>query len=147
MLHADYEWILAKSRTDLMQNIEWRWNLIHYITAQLQIIGGFIIGIILVLVLIIANPLSSLIAFLFLGSISIILFGVVKRKIDSMAEHQAALRKSMFNTVRNSLNGIKDIFISKSESHFLDQFQSTHALVCQENRKIDFYFSNAHCYS
>ena len=124
MLHADYEWLLLNKRTDLIKNLEWRAELEAYLEAILSAISEGMVTFLLCLLVVIATPLDGLIFLGLTGLLTSMVFRSVGRKIDRAAIDRTKIRLEVFGIIRITLNGIKDVFISKSKSLFWRNFHN-----------------------
>ena len=122
ILHSNYEWILSRKRSELIQTVEWRIHIGIYMISLMSLVSEAVVSIALLAALFINDPITGLVSVSVLGGIGFSLFHVLKKSIDKAALYSAEIEKDIFETVRNILNGIRDILISKSEIHYLNQF-------------------------
>ena len=106
ILHSNYEWILSRKRSELIQTVEWRIYIGNYMIALMSLVSEAVVSITLLVALFINDPITGLVSVSVLGGIGFSLFHVLKKSIDKAALSSAELEKNIFETVRNILKTV-----------------------------------------
>ncbi|MGI9255930.1 MAG: ABC transporter ATP-binding protein [Salinispira sp.] len=120
LLHAEYEAVLLHNRSEIVQNIEWRNYVRTYLTAFILMLGELSVVILITIGLIAANPVTSLLLFVLIGLGSLLIVMLLKRVTERVSQKVTTLSGSVFTDLRHSINGLKEILISRSEQPTLD---------------------------
>jgi len=123
-LSLPYSYFLNHNSADLGKNIltETHYLAGGFLLAVLNIIEGFVISTILFIMLIVVNPLMTLITLLLLGSIYIFIYLIFSKKLKSSGKQRLEKNKARFKSVNEATGGIKFTKILGKEIYFLGDF-------------------------
>jgi HlyD family secretion protein len=140
--YISQEWLYhSKSNTsEYLQKISSETNRVaQSIILQVLLSNAKIItGVLLIISLTIYNPLTSIICFLFFGTIYALMFKLVKSRLLNHGYNQSNTLKSMFKIVSESFIGIKEAIIYGNQRKYFDNFAKIGDNFSNSTGKITF---------
>lgn len=122
-LNRDYQWHLGKNSADIVQTMQWRVYLGRFfVTPVLKIVSEIIVLIFLVVALLWIQPFVSLLFFLIQGGASFIFYHKLRRNLDLKSEACKERERTISREVTKAVHGFKDVRISGTERHFINDF-------------------------
>lgn len=103
------------------------------LTATLNLLANFLLGISLLILMLFANPFFVLMGFTLLGSLVGASIYFTKNKINTIGKENEKEYKNFYKNTDESFKSIKDIQISKVSNYFIDRFVKTQNTVSHHN--------------
>ena len=136
-LNRTYEFHLHQNSAKLLSNT---------ITETMQFSVGFTAAVFLLLndiliislifaVLILVEPYAAIMAFIFFGGMSLLLFTKSKARAASWGETRQQKERQRIKSAQQGFNGIKDIKLYGRENIFIDQYQKETHISLEAGRK------------
>ena len=119
-LRLPYAFHLRRSSSELVrnsyQNLE---NLAHQgFLAAILVVAELILVVGLAVVMLVVAPLATIVAVLIVGSAALLLLRVVQPRLQQLGLKAQESRKRALGSLQQSLHGIRDIKVLRSEDHF-----------------------------
>ncbi len=123
-LYQPYEWYLNKHTSDLGKSVLAEVTQVTngVIIPLMTLFSKLIVVILLLTLLIVTEPLLALIIGLAFGSTYIIIFLMLRNKIDVLGRARSESIKLRFRSLADALGGIKDLKARGVEQYFLEKF-------------------------
>lgn len=123
-IYKPYEYFFKKNTAELQRNIN---ELVKSVTqgvfmTGLSLLTEIITIICILILLLIIDPISSVVIILVLGGFVVLLYTLLKGKLDKSAKKNNTFGIRMVKLVNEGLGGIKDIKVLGREGSFLSDF-------------------------
>jgi ATP-binding cassette subfamily C protein len=124
-LRAPYTFHLQRNTAELLRNTNQDTTaaVIYVFTPGLLLVMEALVVLSLITLLVLVEPLISLLAFAVLGGSSFLFWTMVRRRTRELGLLQQQERRWMIQTVNEGLGGIKDAKVLNRESHFLAAYR------------------------
>lgn len=132
-LHKPYDWHLQQNSADLIQVVNWRTYVgRNFVTPTLNILSESCVLLALLLSLLIIEPFIFLLFFIVQGGATYFFYKKLKRNLDKNASLCKEKDRIINREVTKAIHGYKDVKITSSAPHFMNQFDS-HAVSYARN--------------
>lgn len=132
-LHKPYDWHLQQNSADLIQIVNWRTYVgRNFVTPSLNILSESFVLLALLLSLLFIEPLIFLLFVVFQGGATFFFYKKLKRNLDQNASICKEKDRAINREVTKAIHGYKDVKITATTSHFMNQFDS-HAVSYARN--------------
>jgi ATP-binding cassette, subfamily B, bacterial PglK len=133
-LYQPYTFFLNRNSSELLKNILGEVNTLVTGTLMplLELITSVAVTMLIVAMLVIADPLLALITFLAIGTIYGGIYVITKRYLNTLGERRLESNRLRYKKVSESLGGIKDVKVLGREAYYLKDY----APASVENAKV-----------
>ncbi|MDX9710624.1 MAG: ABC transporter ATP-binding protein, partial [Trichloromonas sp.] len=132
-LHKPYGWHLQQNSADLIQIINWRTYVgRNFVTPTLNILSESCVLVALLLSLLLIEPLIFLFFVVVQGGATYFFYKKLKRNLDKNASLCKEKDRIINREVTKAIHGYKDVKITATAPHFMNQFDS-HAVSYARN--------------
>lgn len=123
LLHLPYKWHLMRNSSDLVTAVAWRKFMgRHFFYPCLMILNNILMVSIMLTALFIIQPVVSICVVVVLGTVSVFIYKVIKKKVDKTATIAKDYELSINKETTMAVHGIKDVKITAMEDHFATRF-------------------------
>lgn len=123
-LSLPYSYFLNHNSADLGKNILSETDQLTggFLMAVLNIVEGGVIATVLFFMLIIVNPVMTLITLALLGSIYVLIYLIFSKKLKSAGKQRIEKNRARYKSVGEALGGIKFTKVLGKEEYFLENY-------------------------
>ncbi|RJP85526.1 MAG: ABC transporter ATP-binding protein [Desulfobacteraceae bacterium] len=122
-LHGPYEWLLSKNPADLIQSIQLRVQVGHFIRAALKVLSDILVVSIMLAAVFSIAPLLSLPVIIITGLLSYFIFTRTRNYLDRISRQVKDYLLLINRQVYKAINGIKDIRVGGRENLFVNHYR------------------------
>ena len=128
-LCGPYLFHLRRDPTELLKNIRVEVPLMfnQVIIPLFTVASEAMVGVVIVGLLVMIEPIPALVAAGFLGGVTSIFYRSIRRRIGELGEREQKYRTEMFQWVGRGLAGFKEITVLGRQRFFVDSFAKTSA--------------------
>jgi ABC-type multidrug transport system fused ATPase/permease subunit len=125
-LAGPYEFILHRNPSALVVTvIDEAWRLVGFVLLPLlQVAGRACVVILVVVLMLAADPLLGMIVTTILGSAYVILYFAVRGRLSRLGEASASSLHARYRAVQEAIGGIREIKLFQGERLFLSRFEA-----------------------
>lgn len=130
-------WHSKQNSSDLIQAVGWRTFFgSQIVRSALTLLSDSTLCLLLLCVLFVVEPVTTSIAILLLGSASVAIHHLVKKRLDSIALSVREKKLSSARIVMRSLQGVKDVKVFSRGGKFISSFQGEVEDLAVLNAKV-----------
>jgi ATP-binding cassette, subfamily B, bacterial PglK len=128
-LRADYLFHVNSNSSELIRNIKTEIPLIfsRVLAGVINILSDTVLLVGIVAVLLIFDPLTTIIGFVTLGFINLLFFKSIKHKIKILGEVRQAQEAESYKWINQSLGGIKELKVLDRIKYFINKSSDSYA--------------------
>lgn len=120
LMYRPYEWHLYQNTSDLILAFEWRRYFgVHFIYPVLQMLADGFIIVLMLMVLLWVNPLSSMAIITFLGGMASLIFLSVRHILNKNTQACSEYQQSANRLVTTCIHGVKDVKVFGKQQFFI----------------------------
>ena len=122
---APYTFHIGRNSSELLRNVtsEVRGMIEKVMLPFLELLLNVIMALLIISILIVAEPLISLVTLIVLGGTGYFFLSITRDKISSFGKEDKHLRRMMNQSVIQGLGGFKDARVLGREKMFLDEYK------------------------
>ncbi len=123
-LSLPYSYFLTHNSSDLGKNILTEVNELtgKFLLAVLNIVEGGVIASVIFIMLIVVNPIMTLITLVALGSIYLLIYTIFSNRLKSAGRQRIEENRTRFKAVGEAMGGIKYTKVLGREKYFLEDY-------------------------
>ncbi len=123
-LHQPYVFFLNKNTSELGKNIltEVEHFTVGIMMPLMRLLSRGIVALFIFIILIIAEPLLTLIIIVVLGSVYLFIYKIVKKKLHDIGNKNFESNTQRFKSVNEAFGSIKLLNLLTSEEYFIDKY-------------------------
>ncbi len=123
LLKLPYKWHLMRNSSDLVTAVAWRKFMGRFFFYPcLMILNNILMVTIMLTALFIIQPVVSVSVVVILGTVSLFIYKVIKKKVDRTATKAKDYELAINKETTMAIHGIKDVKIAAMEDHFALRF-------------------------
>ncbi len=126
-LGKPYAYYLNQNTSELGKNVlsEVQELTLGFLMPLLSVIIKLLLSAGILLLLLLINPLATLIAVVFIGGAYLLIFNGFRRQLSRSGEKRLLMNTKRFQSVTEAMSGIKELKILGREAYFLNQFRDS----------------------
>jgi len=123
-IYQPYSFFLNRNSSELMKNIvgEVATLINRALMPLLELITAVVVTLLIIAMLVVVNPVLSLLAFFVVGVLYGAIYLLVKRYLNNLGKRRVEANRLRYKKVAEALQGIKDVKILGREEYFLNDY-------------------------
>jgi len=123
-LHSPWTFHLKKNSAELLNNVVTQVGSIctSLLSSLLNLTTEILVTLALIILLFFVNPITTLIAFLLIGLVSLLFFYLIRGKLEKYGAVSLKFNTKMIKTANEAFGGIKETKILGREDYFVKKF-------------------------
>ncbi len=134
-LTQSYEFFLDRNSSELSKNMfsEVGRVVLGVLSPCMRVIAKSVVVLFILALLLITDPLLTLVVFIVLGGFYVVVFAIVRRKVSRYGKMAVQYDAERYKTASEAFGGIKQLKLSGSEGMFLSDYSKPSRLLAECN--------------